>query len=359
MSGSPHTISQLLGGLKVTVVGANKAQRRIWARDRTVFLKPSQAAAVDSDCAFIVIAADGVDAAIVVARAGSACVVTDRWLTESKRTGHLQPASAHYWPPWVALSTPQVPLPALVPAEATLSPSPKRARLYDESDDARDAEPSMLDTTDAIRAFVLESADPWPRAVQGFPEKEGHVQIVDGVLTARDGARLIELAAGARDPYTGRQGFQWADLNGAMRRDDRKSDRVIVDEPALAEQLFARLRSGLPANKGNWRLVGLNPYLRVLRYWRGDFFYRHPDGEYRCPHTNQRSFLTCLVYLNEGYRGGFTTVYTSAGRALPVTPHAGMALLHDHNLYHEVPELLEGVKYVIRTDVMYERVVSD
>ena len=37
-------------------------------------------------------------------------------------------------------------------------------------------------------------------------------------------------------------------------------------------------------------------------------------------------------------------------------PAVGMVLLHDHNLYHEVPPLVAGVKHVIRTDVMYERV---
>ena len=47
----------------------------------------------------------------------------------------------------------------------------------------------------------------------------------------------------------------------------------------------------------------------------------------------------------------------SAGRALPVTPRTGMALVHHHRVWHEVPVLREGVKHVIRTDVMYERVV--
>ena len=67
--------------------------------------------------------------------------------------------------------------------------------------------------------------------------------------------------------------------------------------------------------------------------------------------------MTVLLYLNEGYQGGFTTIYDSAGRALPVAPRTGMALVHHHRVWHEVPMLREGVKHVIRTDVMYERVV--
>ena len=147
-----------------------------------------------------------------------------------------------------------------------------------------------------------------------------------------------------------------------MRRDHRKSDRVIIDAPPqLARELFARLRSGLPETTTDaagawWRLAGLNPYLRVLRYRSGDFFLGHPDGNYPRQYTNRRSFMTVLLYLNEGYQGGFTTIYDSAGRALPVAPRTGMALVHHHRVWHEVPMLREGVKHVIRTDVMYERV---
>ena len=120
-----------------------------------------------------------------------------------------------------------------------------------------------------------------------------------------------------------------------MRRDHRKSDRVIIDAPPeLARELFARLRSGLPetttdAKGARWRLAGLNPYLRVLRYRPGDFCLGHPDGCFS-PSANRRSFMTVLLYLNEGYRGGFTTIYDSAGRALPVAPRTGMAPVHHH-----------------------------
>jgi len=225
------------------------------------------------------------------------------------------------------------------------------------------AAPSAPDTTAAIRAFTLAPADSCPRDVPGYDADEPrHAKIVDNVITTADAARLIELAAGARDPYTGEQGYRWADLNGEMRRDHRKSDRVIIDAPPeLARELSARLRSGLPetttdAKGARWRLVGLNPYLRVLRYTPGDFFLGHPDGFYSAS-ANRRSFMTMLLYLNEGYRGGFTTIYDSAGRALPVAPRTGMALVHHHRVWHEVPVLREGVKHVIRTDVMYERVV--
>ena len=86
----------------------------------------------------------------------------------------------------------------------------------------------------------------------------------------------------------------------------------------------------------------------------------------------RRSFITLLLYLNEGYVGGHTTIWNAVGgqfgpwsdrpgrprtdHGVSVPPRIGMALVHDHILLHESPELRVGVKHVIRTDVMYERV---
>ena len=225
------------------------------------------------------------------------------------------------------------------------------------------AAPSLPDTTDAIRAFTLAPADPLPRDVPGYDVDEPlHAKIVDSVITAADAARLIELAAGARDALTGEHGYRWADLDGRMQRDKRQSDRVMVDAPDLARQIFARLSAGLPAtwrsrSGGLWRLKGLNERLRFLKYSQpGDFFYPHWDGCFVREVGVERSFVTVLLYLNEGYRGACTTIYDETGRPLPVAPRTGMALVHDHLVRHGVPPLREGVKYVIRTDVMYERV---
>ena len=169
---------------------------------------------------------------------------------------------------------------------------------------ASDAEP---DTTAAIRAFALAPADPWPRDVPGYDADEPlHAKIVDNVITTADAARLIELAAGARDPYTGIRGFSPADLYGRMQPDKRQSDRVIVDAPDLASQLFARLGAALPAtwrsrSGGLWRLKGLNERLRFLKYSQpGDFFYPHTDGCFVREAGVERSFATLLLLPQRG-----------------------------------------------------------
>ena len=107
------------------------------------------------------------------------------------------------------------------------------------------AAPSLPDTTDAIRAFTLAPADPWPRDVPGYD--------VDEPLHAKDrrqrhhcGRRRAADRARCGGPGRthGHPGLPPADLDGRMQRDKRQSDRVMVDAPDLARQIFARLRRG-------------------------------------------------------------------------------------------------------------------
>ena len=111
------------------------------------------------------------------------------------------------------------------------------------------AAPSLPDTTDAIRAFALAPADPLPRDVPGYDVDEPlHAKIVDSVITAADAARLIELAAGARDALTGEHGYRWADLDGRMQRDKRQSDRVMVDARGLSASALRAAAGGAARN---------------------------------------------------------------------------------------------------------------
>ena len=66
--------------------------------------------------------------------------------------------------------------------------------------------------------------------------------------------------------------------------------------------------------------------------------------------------METLFYLNKGNKGVKTVFYKPYGNQvnLKVIPKTGMILFHDHMIDHGVPELKKGVKYVIRTDVMYK-----
>ena len=62
--------------------------------------------------------------------------------------------------------------------------------------------------------------------------------------------------------------------------------------------------------------------------------------------------LTVMVYLNDVPSGGETEFQPSGFR---VIPKAGTVLVFQHDLLHQGAEVLNGTKYVLRTDVMYHR----
>ena len=146
-------------------------------------------------------------------------------------------------------------------------------------------------------------------------------------------------------------GFEIATINGAqgarVDRSIRNNDRVIIDDAALAAELWERVRAHVPPVYGLMQARGLNELFRFYRYHPGQRFAWHVDGSFERP-NGERSLLTFMIYLNEGYGGGATRFGWDA-----ITGCTGMALVFDHQLRHEGAELVQGVKYVLRSDVMY------
>lgn len=143
-----------------------------------------------------------------------------------------------------------------------------------------------------------------------------------------------------------------------MAPDVRNNERVIFDDAELSAQLYDRLRSFAP-RMGQWSPVGLNERWRFYRYDPGQQFDWHQDGYYE-RENGERSFFTFLIYLNDDYEGGgtsFTDRYRGEGAFKPfcVRPQTGMALLFHHPLLHRGDPVIAGRKYVMRTDVMFER----
>jgi prolyl 4-hydroxylase len=154
-------------------------------------------------------------------------------------------------------------------------------------------------------------------------------------------ARIEEL--GPSDaPITTARGF-------VMRPDIRNNTRVMFDDVALAAQLFARLGDALPPQIGRRHPVGVNERFRCYRYEPGQRFAPHYDGAYQRNQT-ERSELTLMVYLNDAFTGGKTAFHDFD---VEVTPRTGDALLFQHRLLHEGCVIQSGVKYVLRSDVMY------
>jgi predicted 2-oxoglutarate/Fe(II)-dependent dioxygenase YbiX len=142
-----------------------------------------------------------------------------------------------------------------------------------------------------------------------------------------------------------------------LRPEIRNNERVILDDPERALDLWQRVSQYIPSTIGKWRAIGLNERFRFYRYDPGQRFALHHDGSYRRP-NGEESLLTFMIYLNEGFEGGETRFllpyyYDVNERDVSVVPETGMTVCFVHELVHEGTPVIQGRKYVLRSDVMY------
>jgi predicted 2-oxoglutarate/Fe(II)-dependent dioxygenase YbiX len=142
------------------------------------------------------------------------------------------------------------------------------------------------------------------------------------------------------------------DEGSQIRKEIRNNDRVIFDDEKLATFIFERAKAFLPEDFEDWALIGLNERFRFYRYTHGQFFKWHRDGYFR-RNDKEMSDLTFLMYLNDDYQGGETSFNWET-----IKPKTGMALIFPHRLTHQGSPVESGVKYVLRTDVMYRKIFS-
>jgi hypothetical protein len=183
--------------------------------------------------------------------------------------------------------------------------------------------------------------------------------IIDNVITLEECNALINLSENDPDIK-----YEDALLNigGGKQipaKDIRNNSRYIRDDFIISSEIFNRISHLLPQTwkwgKKTFLISCLNERLRFLKYKKDEYFKYHQDGMYRRDDGSETSFVTLQLYLNEGYQGGETTFCDhSLGTKIPVIPKPGRALIFDHRLVHEGSKLIDGIKYVIRTDVMYK-----
>ena len=146
-------------------------------------------------------------------------------------------------------------------------------------------------------------------------------------------------------------GFERATINtqrGAVRDEaTRNNDRVVIDDETLARSLWLRLQDHLPKFVAGRQAIGLNERFRFYRYDLAQQFRGHVDAPYTRS-NGEMSMLTFLIYLNDGFRGGETSFPNTV-----VAPQSGLALAFRHEIFHEGRAVLEGRKYVLRSDVMF------
>jgi hypothetical protein len=157
--------------------------------------------------------------------------------------------------------------------------------------------------------------------------------------------------------------------------------RTIFSDADLACLLWERLApffgdETIVDEEGySWSASHLNPRFRYCKYETGGMFESHVDGR-RLASVDEQSFMTVNIYLNTvpAEYGGCTRVLEpcspcihvrSSGRddkpphthtvLASVAPRTGCAAVFRDCLFHDGEALRGGVKYLLRTDVMFKR----
>ncbi len=172
------------------------------------------------------------------------------------------------------------------------------------------------------------------------------------VFSSADCARFIQQAEGF--------GFEPATINTEtgvrFESEVRNNDRVIFDSTELALEVWRRVALDLPPVWTARGLSGLNERFRFYRYAAAQKFDWHVDGPFERS-NGERSQLTLLIYLSDGYQGGETT-FDVEGSQKEVRGEQGDVVVFPHRLRHRGSIVTAGTKYMLRTDVMYYPLVG-
>eukprot|EP01063_Lacrimia_lanifica_P018334 TRINITY_DN25261_c0_g1_i1.p1 TRINITY_DN25261_c0_g1~~TRINITY_DN25261_c0_g1_i1.p1 ORF type:complete len:262 (+),score=95.77 TRINITY_DN25261_c0_g1_i1:80-865(+) len=197
--------------------------------------------------------------------------------------------------------------------------------------------------------------------------------VMNNVLSREECRRIIDATEGLGYGLLGKS------KTGAAYRGNT---RVQVIDAAHGEEdgaesftdaLWRRIAHLIPAEEtledGVWRATGLNPFYRFAKYTPGQGFAKHVDKQTVLEHT-RCSILTVNVYLNdvEAAHGGRTRFYGGRnGLGKPVAAAgggAGSAAVFKQTAvpaspWHDGEVLKAGVKYLLRTDVLYEKIEGE
>ncbi|KAG6856994.1 hypothetical protein H0H87_011088 [Tephrocybe sp. NHM501043] len=246
-----------------------------------------------------------------------------------------------------------------------------------------------LDTVQAQESpdqssLVMPSAD-LPTTVAGFLDisktplandyPNAFIKVLDNVFTAEECASFIALAQSDQE-------WQKAKITTSVGEfvdlDYRNSDRILRFDHKTAREIYQRLLPYIqelleikagdkwesvvgPRGQvsGTWKLLGLNERLSFLQYGPGHYFKPHCDGLLNLP-DGRKSRVTLQLYLNnEGLSGGATRIFGSGGRFLDIEPKIGRVLIFQQRaVFHSGEPVVQGIKYAMRSDFMYEHVLD-
>jgi hypothetical protein len=113
--------------------------------------------------------------------------------------------------------------------------------------------------------------------------------------------------------------------------------------------------------ESRWVPVGISPCIKFNEYEAGQVFGPHTDAVFFCRTANERTFMTVLVYLNEGFEGGHTNFLRSRGGPveMAVAPVCGNGLVFQHDMLHEATMPIGSPsKMIMQADMLFRRARS-
>lgn len=139
-----------------------------------------------------------------------------------------------------------------------------------------------------------------------------------------------------------------------LEKNNQNSYRFIINNPNLAEELFDRLKPDLPTIYQGKTLLGLNTRFQFLKYQPDQYFKQHLEECYTSD-PSQR-LLIVILYLNNVEAGGETILYDNKIEEpySKIICKSGKVLVFDHDWFYQDMAVIRGIKYCVRTDVMYE-----
>ncbi|MGB3508273.1 MAG: 2OG-Fe(II) oxygenase [Microcoleaceae cyanobacterium] len=175
-------------------------------------------------------------------------------------------------------------------------------------------------------------------------ELSKNISVIESLLSIEECGKLIDRSE--------KMGYSEADVQVYDGRQQlpriRNNERVNLHSKQLANELWKKIASYTLPIYENRYAIGLSPYFRFYRYTQGQKFKIHQDGRQNV--EGNETLFTLLVFLSEGFKGGETMFRQDR---VSVTPKTGKALIFEHRLWHKGCVVEDGIKYVLRTDIMY------
>ncbi|CAM1500540.1 Fc.00g097020.m01.CDS01 [Cosmosporella sp. VM-42] len=218
-----------------------------------------------------------------------------------------------------------------------------------------------------------------------LPQYKDHIALIlDNVLSPEECKEILALAEASVPKEEGASSWRPALVSlgpgwEAPAPGYRESDRIIWNEQTVVDRLWERcsrvdglkeLLATVPpryqAGGGQWEFRRFNERMRFLKYSPGQYFKPHCDGPYWYEEGDKefQTHYTVHLYLNDSIQndpqselvGGATAfLERRGGKRVDVNPKAGSVLIFQHKgLFHEGAKVNKGIKYTMRTDILYE-----